>query len=298
MNRQAEVIVIGAGPAGICCAMQLKRHGIEPLVIEKGEPGGLLHNASLIENLPGYPLGITSEELISKLELQLEVSQIDTIPEEVTNVTYDKGYFQVSTPSSRIHSGILVIASGTDPVIPDPMFKNIPYIYFDVRAVKKETGKEIAIVGAGDASFDYAIHLAGKGNEISIFNRGTRVLALPLLRERADRTNTINYFENYRLTGVTNLQKDNRLSLSFNVENSTVIHNFDYLIFATGRIPAVSFLDQSVVRRSDELAAERKLFYIGDVKGGRYRQAAIAAGEGIKTAMIISYEGNQENSTK
>jgi thioredoxin reductase len=50
-----EVVIIGAGPAGLSTAIQLKRYGIEPILLEKEEIGGLLRNANLVENYPGFP---------------------------------------------------------------------------------------------------------------------------------------------------------------------------------------------------------------------------------------------------
>ena len=57
MNKE-EVIIVGAGPAGLATALQLERYGIKPLVVEKEHLGGLLHNANLVENYPGFPGGI------------------------------------------------------------------------------------------------------------------------------------------------------------------------------------------------------------------------------------------------
>ena len=64
-----DVVVVGAGPAGISASIQLKRSGIEPLLLEKDETGGLLLNANLVENYPGFPDGVSGEilaEIFSK----------------------------------------------------------------------------------------------------------------------------------------------------------------------------------------------------------------------------------------
>ncbi|HHI03008.1 MAG TPA: FAD-dependent oxidoreductase, partial [candidate division Zixibacteria bacterium] len=55
--RPNEVIIIGAGPAGIAAAIQLKRSGLNPAIFEKKKIGGLLNNANLVENYPGFPGG-------------------------------------------------------------------------------------------------------------------------------------------------------------------------------------------------------------------------------------------------
>ena len=59
-----DVVIVGAGPAGISAAVYLQRIGLEPLVLEKDRIGGLLLNANLVENYPGFPDGITGEDLV------------------------------------------------------------------------------------------------------------------------------------------------------------------------------------------------------------------------------------------
>ena len=54
-----EVVIIGAGPAGITAAIQLKRYGIPFVLMEKNRAGGLLWNANLVENYPGFPAGVS-----------------------------------------------------------------------------------------------------------------------------------------------------------------------------------------------------------------------------------------------
>ena len=70
--HKENVIIIGGGPAGIACAVQLKRYGIDPLLFEKDDIGGLVKNAWRLDNFPGYPEGISGEELAKKLKVHLE----------------------------------------------------------------------------------------------------------------------------------------------------------------------------------------------------------------------------------
>ena len=66
------VVIIGAGPAGLAAAMQLKRQGIDPLVLERKLVGGLLLNANLVENYPGFVDGISGPDLVSLFKDQAE----------------------------------------------------------------------------------------------------------------------------------------------------------------------------------------------------------------------------------
>ena len=80
------VAVIGAGPAGFAAAIQLKRYGLETLVLERQRLGGLLHNANLVENYPGFPEGIPGSELVRLFEKHTDNLTININDEEVTDL--------------------------------------------------------------------------------------------------------------------------------------------------------------------------------------------------------------------
>ena len=82
MNQGAPII-IGAGPAGLGTAIQLKRYGISPLVLERESIGGLLRNANLVENYPGFPAGIPGVELVQLLKKHARASGVEVILAEV-----------------------------------------------------------------------------------------------------------------------------------------------------------------------------------------------------------------------
>jgi thioredoxin reductase (NADPH) len=67
-----EVAIVGAGPAGMTAAIQLKRYGIPFVLLEKERIGGLLWNANLVENYPGFPAGVSGPKLVGLIEKQME----------------------------------------------------------------------------------------------------------------------------------------------------------------------------------------------------------------------------------
>ena len=88
-----KVAVIGAGPAGISCGIQLKRMGLEPFIFEKDEVGGLLWNANLVENYLGFPGGITGPDLVNVFKKQFQEHGLSIERETILEVSHNGDKF-------------------------------------------------------------------------------------------------------------------------------------------------------------------------------------------------------------
>src|SRR4030042_2902524 len=133
-----DVIIIGAGPAGLATAIQLRRYGIHPMLFERAEVGGLLRNANLVENYPGFPKGISGTKLVKLFIRQARNLDIKVTYDEVINLTYDQGSFQAKTRHNKYASRLVVIATGTKPirltdlVIPEDLTDKVFYEVYDL----------------------------------------------------------------------------------------------------------------------------------------------------------------------
>lgn len=280
------VIIIGGGPAGAACAVQLKRYGIDALMIEKDRIGGLLNSAWRLDNYPGYPEGIRGVDLAGKIEKHLGRFEIRYQKSEVRSVKFAKGVFSLQTENSNFTSQYLVLATGTKPREAFPglspeVRRKIFYEVFPLRGMK---GKKIAIIGAGDAAFDYAMSLA-EHNQVDIFNRSSVIKCIPALRDIAKTQQRISYHENMEMIAVD--EDSGGLLLKFSGPQKPAGYSADYIIFATGREPNLSMLSGDLIKALDKLESEGVLYRAGDVKNGILRQASVAIGDGIKAAMAI-----------
>ena len=117
VNKKNQVAVIGAGPAGCAAAIQLKRYGLDVILIDKEKIGGLARNANLIENYLGFPKGISGVEFCYTLEEHLKHLEIETVKDEIINFSYDKSQdeFVANSKKNQYNSKYLVIATGTKP---------------------------------------------------------------------------------------------------------------------------------------------------------------------------------------
>lgn len=272
--KHSKVAIIGAGPAGIACAVQLKRFGIPFVLFEKNQTGGLLRNANLVENYLGFEKGISGKKLADKFRKNLEILNISPVFAEVKKVTY-KGFFLVETAEDLFTCEVLVIASGTKPKKLQLNVENSikDRIFYELADLSENdcSGKKFVIIGAGDAAFDYAINLADNYNaeEIIILNRGEKTKCLPLLEKRAAEREKIKYFKNV------------------NFDEFFKKFGVDYIIAAIGREPYLDFLDENLKNDIPELQNKNLLHIIGDAANGYLRQTSIATGDGLKTAMKV-----------
>jgi thioredoxin reductase len=155
---------------------------------------------------------------------------------------------------------------------------------YDVYPLAGVSEKKIIVVGAGDAAFDYALNV-GSRNDVLILGRSAAPRCIPILRERVAAAPRIEYRANADVLGlavsgaavsVTCAGKDGEFSLTA-----------DYVLVAVGREPEVGFLTDNLTDEAERLEAEGRLYFVGDVRNGDLRQAAIAAGDGVRAAMRI-----------
>jgi thioredoxin reductase (NADPH) len=283
-----EVVIIGAGPAGMTAAIQLKRYGIPFVLLEKERVGGLLWNANLVENYPGFPAGISGPKLVGLIEKQMERIGVDVTFDSVLRLGNGEKGFCVKTLRTNYDARFVIVASGTKsnsfPLLIPDIARGL--VFSDVYHLLNESKKRIVIIGAGDAAFDYALNLVKKGNFVTILNRGGDVKCLRLLWERAMAEPNIAYRAEIPISKVDFDAAAGRLKIQTEAGESL---ETDYLLFAIGRVPQTDFLPDKLTGKK-----VKGLYFVGDVKNGLFRQAAIAAGDGLRAAMEIYTNLNLE----
>ena len=286
--KTEDVIIVGAGPAGLATAIQLKRYGIHPLLFERVRVGGLLHNANLVENYPGFPHGISGPRLVNLFARQAQRLNIAVIYEEVVELVYDQGVFHAKTSQTSYASRCVVIATGTKPLrflnlpIPEDLSDRVFYEVFDLLQAE---GKHIVVVGSGDAAFDYALNLSRK-NRTTILNRGEQPKCLSLLWERSQNVSAITYQARTMLKSIIKDLPDGIL-LDCQGPAGALQFHADYLVGAIGREARLDCLSDAFLQQAQALEEQGLLYMIGDVKNGLYRQTSIAVGQGVMAAMKI-----------
>ncbi len=283
-----KVVIIGAGPAGLTAALQLQRQGIPPLLLERHKVGGLLNNAHWVENYPGFVEGISGPALVDLFRRQVERLGVMITYEEVIAVEYQDNLFRIGTNKREIVTKILVAATGTKAKSFPPGVlsgKLEGKIFSEVFPLLKEEGKDILIVGAGDAALDYALNLASK-NQVIILNRGSSVKGLSLLFNRVRGNDSIKYYPEMEIEKIVSSEKGS-ITIIARSGAQTKKFNPDFLLTAIGREPELGFADAKFFKQTEGLQNQKVLYLIGDLQNGAFRQTSLAVGDGIRAAMEI-----------
>jgi len=288
------VAIIGAGPAGIAAAVQLRRGGIDFLIFEGGVIGGLLNEAQRVENFPGIPGGLPGRTLAARLKRQLDASGIRVQMSSVLHLSFRDGAFAIRTGKGVRQAARTILACGSTPIAAGPPLdpeRLRGRLFASVLPLLKARGEAIAVIGGGDAACDYALNLAAR-NQVHVLVRSSRPRALPLLLERCRRHRNIIIHENCRLIRVETRggMAEVVLKTLNPLDGSRGEIACRRILTAIGRAPALQFLDPALRSSLSKLGKKKKIYLAGDVGNGRFRQAAIAAADGLRAAMEIQEE--------
>jgi thioredoxin reductase (NADPH) len=258
------------------------------LLLEKQRIGGLLWDANLVENYPGFPDGIRGPELAGLFCRQMERLGVEALLEEATVLDVEAGSPVIATRSNTYTPKVVLVASGTRPrTFPLEIPANLQErVLSSVVPILGVVDAHVVIIGGGDAALDYALNLIAH-NAVTILNRGTQVQGLPLLWERAQSAVGFSYRDDTVVTQITTAHACGGLSLQCESRGTRCTIAADFVIFALGREPELSFMSSRARQTEANLVERGQLHFIGDVRNGLFRQTAIAAGDGLRAAMHI-----------
>ena len=185
-----DVIIVGAGPAGLCAAMYAGRGMLKALTIERGAPGGELLNTDLIEDYIGFE-SIKGWELAQKMTEHAKKFGAEVVTDTVVKIRKaEDGWFDVAT--TRGHSyrapAVILTAGGTPVKLGVPgekeyAGKGVSYCAVCDGAFFK--GEVLAVVGGGDAAVEEADYLTRYATKVYIVHRRDQLRASKIIQERA-----------------------------------------------------------------------------------------------------------------
>lgn len=289
-----DCVIIGAGPAGITCAIYLKRANINCLIIEKDSPGGQIVKSSIIENYPGFTK-ITGPELATNMYKQIKELNIPYKYGEVKEIKLGKEYKTIKLANEEIKTKSVVLAVGRCPkklsdASESLLGKGVSYCSLCDGALYKN--EDVAIVGGGNSALEEALYLASICKSVSILNRSDSLRGDKFLIDKVNNTKNIKVYFN---TIVSKFNKDGEILNSLDIQTNNEHNNLPVkacFIFI-GYEPATSFLQNLdildergyIIVNSDLETKHENIFACGDVVKKNVYQIATAVGEGALCAV-------------
>ncbi|HEY3396917.1 MAG TPA: thioredoxin-disulfide reductase [Armatimonadota bacterium] len=290
-----QLIIVGGGVAGCTAALYAKRYGLEVVLIEKGAPGGQTAMASLVENYPGFPGGISGLELAMRVHQQAQDAGIVFLNDAVDRLEAKGSCWRLHGESEAHCALAVILALGAAPRrlgVPgekELLGKGVSFCAtcdgFFYR------GKRVAVVGGGNSAVDEALYLADIAERVYLVHRRHELRAEAYLAERAlNRANLEMVWDTVveEIVGEAELETVRVRNRLTGVPSDLDV---DGVFIAVGHEPQTAWL-QDVVELEDGFIVTDHLmrtnqpgvFAAGDVRTTPLRQITTAVGDATLAA--------------
>jgi len=297
-----DLIIIGAGPAGVSAAVYATRQKLNMLMIAKDVGGQVAKKAVDIENYLGFEK-ISGPELTNLFSKQLKKNQVKIVLDEVLEIKkQDKKFIILTSQKKNYESLSVIIATGADPrpleVPGEKEFigKGVSYCSLCDGPIFKD--KTVAVIGGGNSGFESALFLSNYVKKIYILESSEKVAAdneNQQLVKKVGKAEVITYAKVLKVQGDSLVKSLIYQDSKSNQERELAV---DGIFVEVGYSPSTAFAKGLVdFTEKDEIKVETEtyqtktpgLFTAGDCNHGRYKQIVTAAGEGAK-ASLAAYE--------
>ncbi len=314
--KMHDVVIVGAGPAGLSAAVYGASEGLDVLVFEANVPGGQAGSSSRIENYLGFPTGISGLELTGRAYAQAQKfgAQI-MIAKGAARLTCSRHPYAVEIDDGqRILARTLVIATGAE--YRRPTFENATRfegagLYYGATPMEAQlcVGEEVIVVGGGNSAGQAAVFLAQSVKHVHLLVRadGLAESMSRYLILRIEDNPGITLHPHTEIAGFEGETHLERVRWRGNQDDELETRDIRHVFMMTGAAPNTGWLDRCIVldekgfiktgpdlSREDLAAAEWPLtrppylletsrpgvFAVGDVRGGNIKRVASAVGEG------------------
>jgi thioredoxin reductase (NADPH) len=311
-----DLLVIGAGPAGLGAAVYGATEGLATAVVDALAVGGQAATSSRIENYLGFPAGVSGTEFGERAQLQAQrLGAKMFTPRAAVSLRHADGYYRVTLDNdTELRGEAVIIATGVGYRrldVPDiERFERVGVYYSPLDVDQVADGEPVVIVGGGNSAGQAATSLAASGHPVSVLVRGDGLAATmsTYLLDRIERDPRVTVRP---LTAVAAVEGDRRLEAVVIEDRKTGEHTevkTHYLFVVIGGEPHTAWLDGAVERDSygfiptgDDISPaalsdnnwaalgrapyllETSLpgvFAVGDVRANSVKRVAAAVGEG------------------
>ena len=316
-----DLVVIGAGPAGLAAAVYAASEGLSVLALETVAPGGQAGSSSKIENYLGFPTGISGQALAGRALVQAQKfgTEVIVAGSALRLDPHERPYRIDFSRERSVRARTIIIASGAE-------YRRLPVenldrllgvgVYYAATHLEAQLckGEEVCVIGGGNSAGQAAVFLAGVCSRVYILVRSSGLadsMSQYLVRRIEDSPNiSLNPW-----TELTSLSGDSHLeSVSWRSREGETTRNIRHVFLMTGAVPNTSWLGKCIatdsrgflltgpdLRREDLEARKWPLkrapyfletsvpgvFAVGDVRSGSLKRVAAAVGEGAASVSFV-----------
>ncbi|MEO0254193.1 MAG: thioredoxin-disulfide reductase [candidate division WOR-3 bacterium] len=298
-DREADIIILGAGPAGLSAGLYAARANLKTIILEKETIGGQLSLTEWIEDYPGFPDGINASELINLMRKHAENFGAKILIEKANKIELlDKGYKKVITDRGEWITKAIIVATGAHhkrlgvkgelelmgrgvsncAVCDGPFFKD----------------KEIVVVGGGDSAVTEGIYLTRFAKKVYIVHRRDKFRAQKIYIERAKNNPKIEFILNTVVEEIKGEKKVEGVVLKNVITGEVWEMPVSAVFIFIGLLPNSEILEgltplderKAVITNEKMETSIPGIYAAGDVRNTTLRQAITAASDGAIAAMM------------
>ncbi len=316
-----DLVVIGAGPAGLAAAVYGASEGLDVLVLETSAPGGQAGSSSKIENYLGFPTGVSGQALAARALVQAQKFGAEVaVASSAVRLRCEQRPYEIDLSSTHVvRARSVIVATGAE--YRRPALENLDRflgvgVYFAATALEARLCKaeEVIVVGGGNSAGQAAVFLAGGCRHVHVLVRSGGLsdsMSRYLIRRIEQSPNITLHVR----TQISALEGDTRLErVTWRSEKGSETREIKHVFLMTGAVPNTRWLqgcialdDKGFVRTGSDLHAEDLvpaqwpharaphlfetnwpgIFAVGDVRCGSTKRVAAAVGEGSACVQLV-----------
>ncbi len=311
-----DVLIIGAGPAGLAAAVYGASEGLKVLVLESEAPGGQAGSSSKIENYLGFPTGISGQDLAARALTQAEKFGAELmIARGARRLSCERRPYAIEIDGgARVAALTVVIATGAQ--YRKLQVENLARfegagVYYGATPIESQLcrGEEVVVVGGGNSAGQAAVFLAQTAKRVHVLVRAAGLadsMSRYLIRRIEDNP-AINFRPRTEIVALEGINSLERVRWRDNATGAVTTHDIRHVFSMTGAVPNTGWLDGCValdeegfIKTGSDLSKEDLdaarwplarpphlletsrpgVFAVGDVRRGNVKRVASAVGEG------------------
>ncbi len=296
-----DVVIIGAGPAGMTAAVYTSRANLSTLMIERGMPGGQMANTEEVENYPGFET-ILGPELSTKMFDHAKKFGAEYAYGDVKEIIDGEEYKTIVAGSKEYKARAIIISSGAEykkigvPGEKELGGRGVSYCAVCDGAFFKN--KELFVIGGGDSAVEEGVYLTRFASKVTIVHRRDQLRAQKILQDRAFANEKIDVIWNTTLKQIN--EKDGKVgsvTLTSTIDGTDTEYPADGVFVYIGMLPLTKpFESLGIINETGYIVTNEQMetkvagiFAAGDVREKTLRQIVTATGDGSIAAQAVQH---------